>query len=110
MRRGHSQRPSFEEAKRRFPGRFTMEHAPRWARCSGPVILSGGTVRYYAPQYRTDREWYDGTKFPGERDCVSEDHCFSFLPSWPLGRWLEAPYAARATLGAEENEHLIAAQ
>ena len=38
---------------------------------------------YYAPQYRTDREWYDNTVFPPESGF--KDSCESRNPSWPLG-------------------------
>ena len=79
---------SFEEAKDRYVHRYTMEHVPQWA--TRP--RSDGT--FYAPQYRTDREWYDKTLFPGEGGWEPDDtSCCSMHQSWPLGLWLtEGPY------------------
>jgi hypothetical protein len=76
---------SFEDAKRQYIYRYTMEHIPGWARrpCEG-------NGKFYAPQYSTDREWYDKTQFPPDSghktDCCSSDQ------SWPLGQWLDKPY------------------
>lgn len=86
---------NFEQAKARYPNRYTMEHVPNWA----VKERSDGT--FYAPQYRTDREWYDNTLFPGEKDWDPEDRatCCSLRQSWPLGMWLrKGPYSA-ATMG-----------
>lgn len=70
-----------KDALRQFCHRYTMEHVPAWSQQRAP----GG--RFYAPQYRTDREWYDNTEFPvGKPYCVSTNH------TWPLGQWLDAPY------------------
>lgn len=79
---------SFEDAKRRFVHRYTMEHKPAWAKlpCNG---------RFYAPQYSTDQEWFDKTKFPGERGYPfgdRESDCYSSGQSWPLGQWLEEEF------------------
>lgn len=77
---------SFKDAKRFYPYRYTMEHVPFWAatKCAG---------RYYAPQYRSDREWYDNALFPGEGDIGEfEGHCQSRNETWPLGQWLDEPY------------------
>ena len=75
---------SFEEAKRMYVHRYTMEHIPSWAK--NPV----DNRKYYAPQYRTDKEWYDNTVFPPHNGF--KDHCTSTNQSWPLGQWLENPY------------------
>jgi hypothetical protein len=78
---------SFDEARRRYPHRFTMQHVPAWAR------QPCGNGRFYAPQYRSDAEWYARTLFPGEGDVSgSSKYCQSGEPSWPLGQWLDAPY------------------
>ena len=83
-------RPTFERACATYTLRYTMEHIPSWARksCNGEF--------YYAPQYRTDREWYDNTKFPGEEGHPEyprrSDHCYTTNPSWPLGQRLKEPY------------------
>lgn len=79
---------SFSEAKRRYTNRYTMEYVPAWARGEGP-----GNGKYYAPQYSTDREWYDNTVFPGEGNLPEQEgHCMTMNASWPLGEWLEEPY------------------
>jgi hypothetical protein len=81
---------TFNEARAQYPHRYTMEHVPAWARkpCEG-------NGKYYAPQYRTDAEWYEKTAFPGEGGIDRrEDHCMSNAPSWPLGQWLDAPYTS----------------
>jgi hypothetical protein len=77
---------SFEAAKAQFVHRFTMEHVPAWALEKRP----DGT--FYAPQYRTDREWYDSTLFRGESTLAGRDHCFSSGQTWPLGKALSAPF------------------
>ncbi len=80
-------RPTFEEAKRIYIHRFTAEHVPTWAR--QPMT----ETRYYAPQYRNDREWYNKTTFPGEDGHLGgRDHCFSSGQTWPFGQSLPAPY------------------
>lgn len=86
----------FEEACDQYPHRFTMEHVPRWAR--DPIKTDAGTV-YYAPQYRTDREWYENTIFPGDTHQrtftappASERYCESRGQTWPLGHFLNQPY------------------
>lgn len=78
---------TFEEAKRQFNRRFTMEHVPDWAFKAAP------NRQFYAPQYRTDQEWYDNTVFPGEPDHDGSRHyCYSRNMTWPLGQWLPRPY------------------
>lgn len=76
---------TFEEAKARYVHRFTMEHIPAWARERQP----DGT--YYAPQYRSDREWFENTLFPPENPFSKKD-CHSERQTWPLGMKLKAPY------------------
>lgn len=89
---------SFTQACDQYPHRFTMEHVPAWARKphlheSGEHV---GKTLFYAPQYRTDREWYENTIFPGEGDISSRaDYCESSGATWPLGHWLEHMYAKR---------------
>lgn len=85
-------RPSFEEACARYPHRYTMEHVPNWAHST--CVFKEGR-RYYAPQFRTDREWYDNTKFedePGYLGRVGDHYCYTTGQTWPLGKWLDAPF------------------
>ena len=83
---------SFAEAKSMYVHRFTKEHVPAWA-SKTPADSGGTSTQHYAPQYTTDREWYDNTKFPGEGHIHHRaDHCESSNPSWPLGQWLDKPY------------------
>lgn len=71
--------PSFEDAKNQFTSRFTMEHKPDWAMkqrsCGG----------YYAPQYSTDREWYDNLVL--ENGYMRSTNC-----TFPLGERLDSEY------------------
>lgn len=76
---------TFEEAKAHYPHRFTMEHVPDWAK------RPSGNNRFYAPQYRTDREWFENSIFPPENPLHRRD-CWSRNQTWPLGKWLEKPY------------------
>lgn len=76
---------SFEAAKAQFSQRFTVEHVPAWAR----QPLDG---KYYAPQYASDREWYERTFFKGEHKLATVRFCYSTCPTWPLGQWLDAPF------------------
>lgn len=78
---------TFEEAKARYVHRFTMQHVPAWSQ------QQRGNGTYYAPQFRTCREWYDKAVFPGEGHVrPREAHCFSSGQSWPLGQSLTHPY------------------
>lgn len=78
---------TLEQAKARYPHRFTMEHVPAWAADKRP------DGNYYAPQYETDQEWYERTLFPGEGHVrITEDHCTSNNPTWPMGLWLAQPF------------------
>lgn len=66
-----------------------MEHAPKWAR--KPM----GNGMFFAPQFRTDQEWYDNTKFPGEGAPGNKTSCMSSNLSWPLGSSLDKPYSIK---------------
>jgi hypothetical protein len=77
---------SFEQAKAQYTHRFTMEHVPVWA------ILRAPNGKYYAPQYRSDKEWYDNTLFAGESELATKEACYTANQSWPLGQWLDQPY------------------
>ena len=80
-------RPTFEQAKRLFPHRFTVEQVPSWAK-------RPDNGRWYAPQFATDREWYNNTLFNGESDLAGRHHCYTSNQSWPLGEWLDRRYCA----------------
>lgn len=79
-------RPSFIDAKYQYPHRYTMEHMPYWAK------KRSDNGKFYAPQYRTDLEWYENTIFPGEVGCLFDDACYSKNHSWPIGLWLDEPF------------------
>lgn len=87
---------SFDQAKARYIHRFTMEHVPAWARLR-PCDQGGTETWFYAPQFRTDREWYDNTLFPGEGHVGKrEKHCYTTGHTFPLGIRLEKPYRRTA--------------
>lgn len=92
--RANGKRPSFEQACAQYVHRFTMEHVPAWTR-----VKCSGTAKHYAPQFRSDREWYEHTLFPGEPGHPAESArvrwCYTTKPTWPLGQWLDAPYDVR---------------
>lgn len=73
-------------ARAQYVHRYTMEHVPQWARLRAP------NGKYYAPQFRTDQEWFDNTLFAGESPLASKRYCFTSNQSWPLGQWLDAPF------------------
>lgn len=80
-------RPSLEAAKAIYVHRFTMEFVPQWARRP----LNDG--RYYAPQFRTDAEWYANTLFPGEPGHPGgKNFCYTTGQTFPLGQWLDKAY------------------
>lgn len=82
---------TFEEAKRRYIHRFTLEHVPHWA----TVVTVNG--KYYAPQYASDWEWYQNTLFPPLNPLGKRVRsCYSTGMTWPLGLWLEKPYERRS--------------
>lgn len=81
-------RPSFEEAKSRFVHRFTMEYRPYWASRAAP------NGKFYAPQFHSDREWYESTKFHGEDGHIGgRRECTTSGQTWPLGQWLDRAYS-----------------
>lgn len=88
-------RPSFSQACARYIHRFTMEHIPAWA-TRRPCDDGGDATWYYAPQFFSDREWYDSTVFPGEpgHSAISKrvTSCYATGQTWPLGQHLAAPY------------------
>jgi hypothetical protein len=86
-------RPSFEDACRMYPHRYTMEHIPHWAKAPCTNERTGEVIFYYAPQYRSDREWYENTLFPGEPGhLIGKRHCQSEKATWPLGQKLSELY------------------
>lgn len=94
----HKQRPTFEQACSMYVHRYTMEHVPQWAR-QRPYDHGGTEIRYYAPQFRTDREWYNSTLFPGDT-CYPfgprDTNCYTTGQTWPLGQWLDRPFIKSA--------------
>jgi hypothetical protein len=86
-----ARRLTLSQAKTQYVHRFTMEHVPAWA-CKRPCDSGGTETRYYAPQFRTDAEWYENTVFPGEKEAVFKDSCYTRNQSWPLGQWLDKPF------------------
>ena len=70
------------QAQAQYPHRFTLEHVPAWAKLRAP------NGRFYAPQYRTDSEWFALTRFPTDR---RERYCTSSGQTWPMGLWLDQP-------------------
>jgi hypothetical protein len=77
---------SFETACKQYVHRYTMEHVPAWAR----TPCDNG--KFYAPQFRSDREWYENTKFAGEHELADKKSCYTSGQTWPLGKWLDTPY------------------
>jgi hypothetical protein len=73
---------TFEAAKAQFPHRYTCEHVPTWAKQQAP------NGKWYAPQFATDKQWYDSTKFYGESEFVEKSHCYTSGQIWPHGQWL----------------------
>lgn len=84
----------FSEAKSRYTNRYTGEHRPLWALSPAP------NGKFYAPQFRNDAEWYANTTFPGDHNhqaaYVGDTACHTSGETWPLGKWLEAPFNAVA--------------
>jgi hypothetical protein len=82
---------TFAQAKAQFVHRYTAEHIPGWARKPAP------NGKFYAPQFQTDREWYDATKFrqevPGaaglRKSALDRMDCYTTGQTWPRGQWLE---------------------
>lgn len=86
-------RPTFEEARSRYVNRYTMEHVPGWA------LKPSRPGRWYAPHFRTDREWYAATTFPGEPGYTGRRFCHTENETWPLGTWLAAPLSVASGAG-----------
>lgn len=88
---------TFEQAKAQFVHRYTMDHVPAWALTPVAHTVAAGAAdtgpRYYAPQFRSDREWYENTLFNGESGFASKKYCYTSGQTWPLGHWLDAPYS-----------------
>lgn len=78
---------SFDQAKNLYVHRFTLEHLPEWAKRPHYDETTNEFIGYYMPQYRTCKEWYDNTIFPGE-DWLDrrEKFCVSGNQTWPLGK------------------------
>lgn len=91
---GHQLSPALcREALAAYVHRYTAEHVPSWSRTPAP------NGRHYAPQYRSDSEWLDRTRFPITRSgqgirlkSGSTIYCDSNDPSWPYGQWLDRPF------------------
>jgi hypothetical protein len=82
---------SFDHARSEYKNRFTCEHVPAWS--SQSLREQGGDSDLFcAPQYKTDKEWYDNTDFPGENGNDLRHCCVSRNQSWPMGKSLTAPY------------------
>jgi antirestriction protein ArdC len=102
MRYGHQLNPALRrEALAAYVLRYTAEHGPSWSRTPAP------NGRHYAPQYLSDREWLDKTRFPITRSgqgirlksgsnngntTRNTIYCESNDPSWPYGQWLDRPF------------------
>jgi hypothetical protein len=81
---------TFEQAREAYVHRYTMEHVPAWAKrpCDNG--------KFYAPQFRTDREWFENTKFPPNNPFAHskrDTSCYTSGQTWPLGQWLDKPFA-----------------
>lgn len=81
---------SLDQAQNRYPHRYTMQHKPSWA------CLPRPDGAFYAPQFRSDQEWYDNTTFPGESGMHSNAKwCRTSGQTWPLGKTLAEPFKVR---------------
>ena len=74
-----------EKARQMYVHRYTVEHIPAWASSPAP------NGKFYAPQYRSDAEWYENTLFPPHNP-LSRTDCQSNGQTWPMGQWLDKPY------------------
>jgi hypothetical protein len=81
---------SFKSACSEYENRYTMEHVPAWAK----IKCENG--KFYAPQFASDKEWYDSTLFPGESFVGEKEvHCFTQNQTWPIGNWLDRVYSEK---------------
>lgn len=85
--------------------RFIFGHQSDHRRAAKPVEpfvhvkaepVKASPIEVDAPHFRTDAEWYENTAFPGEPAHPDfprrVHHCYTSGETWPLGRWLAAPY------------------
>jgi len=77
---------TFEQACSCYPHRYTCQHVPAWTKYAAPNGM------FYAPQFLTDREWYENTLFAGESELADKKHCHTTGQTWPHGQWLDMPY------------------
>ena len=82
---------SFEAACMGYKNRFTCENVPAWSSQSFRE-QGGDSDLFCAPQYKTDKEWYDNTDFPGENGNNLKNSCYSHNASWPMGKSLVSPF------------------
>lgn len=85
---------TFIDAKAEYVNRFTMDHVPSWALAPAPNGL------HYAPQFRSDKEWYEQTTFPPHNP-YSRTDCHTMSATWPLGQWLDRPFDKSMTEGVK---------
>lgn len=85
---------SFEAACAKYVHRYTMDHVPAWAMERPDAQRNDDPIRpgYYAPQFASDREWYEHTLFHGEHELATRTYCYTSGQTWPLGHWLDKPY------------------
>lgn len=82
---------SLAEAKAQYVQRYTAEHVPAWA------LKVRDDYTYYAPQFASDAEWYECSRFPGDPDYTGlNGDCQSGAPTWPLGESLMKPFNRKA--------------
>lgn len=84
---------SLADACARYTNRYTAEHVPVWTRkpCEGNGL-------FYAPQFASDVEWYNNTRFYGEVGHIGKrNDCYTSGQTWPFGNWLGEPYAIGVT-------------
>ncbi len=76
---------TFKQAKSRYVHRYTREHIPSWAKTPAP------NGKLYAPQFASDREWFENTVFPPNHPLgKKETDCYTSRQTWPLGQWLDS--------------------
>jgi len=78
---------TYEQAINVYIHRYTMEHVPRWADKPAP------NGKFYAPQFASDREWFEHTLFPPHHPLGrKETSCYTSGQTWPLGQWLDTRF------------------